>query len=158
MVYGWYIQMTSPAPDGSAHIWDILASSLCSGRTWRHLVHHTRSMGCTFLLFTAVCLSCSLYGASTAKKRKQVTHSWQRSPVRPTELDVALVHCTLQCQSSPPGELWSQRIFGDDSWHSHFTCLLGINISAVKLGVYTIHLLPNSRPAVNTAQLDNVSL
>lgn len=36
------------------------------------------------------------------------------------------------------------------------TCLL--NISAVNLGVCKLDVLPNSRPAVNIAQLDNVSL
>jgi len=32
-----WLQMTSPAQDGSACIWDILASFLCSGSKWRHI-------------------------------------------------------------------------------------------------------------------------
>lgn len=32
-------RMTSPAQDGSAHIWDFLTSHLYSGRKWRHVIH-----------------------------------------------------------------------------------------------------------------------
>lgn len=63
------------------------------------------------------------------------------------------VHASIEPAGHP-----GHRVFLAGTLALTLTCLLRINISAVKLGMYKLDLLPNSRAAVNSAQLDNVSL